>query len=318
MIEHRHGRDDALRVWHIPPSSESPLSKALPAEGYNLERQSPWLLHSVLVNTMNFCSFALCAAPSPSQDAVDSLVFAVPGTQDGYIHIHELPSEKGIHIVPPSPAVTKSLVMAIQLLTLADNTTLCLIVGNEAGGTSVQIFDAEHKVWTTVYAAQAHSQPILSLGITPTVGRYYTSSADAVIASHPLPKALGDSFSQDDMVKVNTGHAGQQSLSVRADGRIFATAGWDSKVRIYSAKSLKEVAVLKWHKEGCYAVSFGSISMSKAIGEELAKTESNATVAMLNQETNLTVQQRRNIKTQETHWLAAGSKDGKVSLWDIF
>jgi hypothetical protein len=46
---------------------------------------------------------------------------------------------------------------------------------------------------------------------------------------------------------------------VRSDGRILATGGWDTRIRIYSAKTLKEVAVLKWHKEGVYAVDFAKV-----------------------------------------------------------
>jgi hypothetical protein len=32
----------------------------------------------------------------------------------------------------------------------------------------------------------------------------------------------------------------------------------------------------------------------------------------------VTLAHRRDQKTTTTHWLAAGSKDGKVSLWDIY
>lgn len=32
----------------------------------------------------------------------------------------------------------------------------------------------------------------------------------------------------------------------------------------------------------------------------------------------LSVQQQRDEKARMTHWLAAGSKDGKVSLWDVY
>ena len=46
---------------------------------------------------------------------------------------------------------------------------------------------------------------------------------------------------------------------MRSDGNIFATAGWDSRVRIYSTKTMKEVACLKWHKKGVYATVFAEI-----------------------------------------------------------
>jgi len=32
----------------------------------------------------------------------------------------------------------------------------------------------------------------------------------------------------------------------------------------------------------------------------------------------MTVKEERDRKAKTTHWLAAGSKDGKISLWDIY
>ena len=37
-----------------------------------------------------------------------------------------------------------------------------------------------------------------------------------------------------------------------------------------------------------------------------------------NKEPGSLVQRRRDEKAQSTHWLAAGSKDGKISLWNIY
>ena len=120
---------------------------------------------------------------------------------------------------------------------------------------------------------------------------------------------------------------------------------------------MKEVAVLKWHKEGCYTTAFAAI-MSPAEGDGRPENEksvktisettesdssrldaegSDAKTDMLNvqgrgDQEGMTrtrthsglipavgsVQQRRQEKAQTTHWLAAGSKDGKISLWDIY
>jgi WD40 repeat protein len=129
----------------------------------------------------------------------------------------------------------------------------------------------------------------------------------------------------------STKHAGQQSLSVRSDGRLFATGGWDSRIRVYSAKTLKEVACLKWHKEGVYAVGFGDILDDEdgvqqredkhttglsALGGEVAI---NAEVPKSAVDNGLSkFQKQREEQIRKKHWLVAGSKDGKVSLWEVF
>ncbi|KIW36180.1 ASTRA-associated protein 1 [Exophiala oligosperma] len=57
----------------------------------------------------------------------------------------------------------------------------------------------------------------------------------------------------DSSSSIKTKHAGQQGLSSRSDGKIFATAGWDARVRVYSTRTMRELAVLQWHQQGCYA-----------------------------------------------------------------
>ncbi len=89
---------------------------------------------------------------------------------------------------------------------------------------------------------------------------------------------------------------------------------------------MKELAVLSWHKTGCYATEFAQTDVvvarparseqetdsnlgGREIGDMVLAKQSSAVAG---------IQQRRDEKAQTTHWLAAGSKDGKVSLWDIY
>lgn len=146
---------------------------------------------------------------------------------------------------------------------------------------------------------------------------YLTSSADAIIAKHPFP--IGEDISNTELkpIKISeTRHSGQQGLQIRSDGKIFSTAGWDARIRVYSTKSMNELAVLRWHRTGCYATAFAQIkhdftpSFDQNDGGEKAIVGQSSAVNA--------VQQKRDERAQSTHWLAAGSKDGKVSLWNIY
>ncbi len=139
---------------------------------------------------------------------------------------------------------------------------------------------------------------------------------------------------------VPTKHSGQQGCSYRNDGKLFATAGWDGAGRVYSGKTMKEVAVLKWGGgAGCYATAFAEagarcgkvaeVGVVEAGNEEGAVVEaststltstSNEVASPLMRQSGVvtSVQQRRDEKARSTHWLAIGAKDGKVSLWDIY
>lgn len=113
----------------------------------------------------------------------------------------------------------------------------------------------------------------------------------------------------------NTKHSGQQSLRVRSDGRIFATGGWDTRIRIYSTKTLKEVAVLRWHKEGVYAVDFAQVLDAGDLVRDV-EIDDGEVVKM---KTGLgKLQRQREEQMQLKHWIVAGAKDGKVSLWEVF
>ncbi|PNP50727.1 hypothetical protein THARTR1_08348 [Trichoderma harzianum] len=137
---------------------------------------------------------------------------------------------------------------------------------------------------------------------------------------------------------INTKHSGQQNLKVRSDGKLLATAGWDSKIRIYSARTLKELAVLSWHKVGAYAVAFATVdepsplsnppenaqsTPSEQPAENNAKEATSAspqaqqTVSLI-KGPGMSVKDRRLQLAKTAHWIAAGAKDGKVSLWDIY
>lgn len=252
------------------------------------------------------------------------------------------------------------MVMALSLFHLHCRLTLITVYENGLATVFQQDSDGS---WDLVYRAQTHSQPVLSLDISPDKEYFITSSADALLVKHPIPKPPASAAVLTDVAAaerdqssksssrigvsllsaalagepkparkpqklvpevqtqalkiVNTKHSGQQSLRIRSDGKIFATAGWDSKIRVYSAQSMKELAVLKWHQVGCYTVSFADLNVSvEEVSADRNSDSHNAAVAPRLAE--MTVKERRIREAKEAHWLAAGSKDGKISLWDIY
>ena len=281
------------------------------------------------------------------------------------------------------------MVMALSLFHHAESLTL--VAGYENGLGTVAQLDT-HGNWIVKYRAQCHSQPVLSLDISPSKDFFITSSADAIIAKHPLPRPPTAEPAKDEtqnaqpsiektlpntptpgptksllsaalsnnslstpaqpprpspaatqvvatkpLATINTKHSGQQSLVIRSDGRIFATAGWDAKVRVYSAKTLKEVAVLKWHQVGCYAAAFAAVERDAESAEQGSVDDGGVSTGEVGQGeggqqagegssslvpvpklVEMTVRDKRIRQARTAHWLAVGSKDGKVSLWDVF
>lgn len=374
-----HGRDNKLIVWRLSVEDEDAMSTILPLDPAPEPRMKPWMLHMLEVNTMNFCSFASSPGSAFGPAADSNLLVAVPNTlASEAVDVYSLPSQSRIHTVKLGD--DHGMAMALALVWLQN--VLTLVAGYENGMAIVAQL-ADDNSWSVVYRSQCHKQPILSLDVAPNLEYFLTSSADAMVAKHPLPShqpeatsLIGDSAETDaskvepretpasdngrakqkadhgkpvsllsaalasqppvkppraarkcevqtqPLKVVNTKHSGQQGLRVRSDGRIFATAGWDSRIRVYSAKAMREVAVLKWHPVGCFAVAFADITTGSSglkadqirVNDEEASSETRIVPRVL----DMTVKDRRMDQARRAHWLAAGSKDGKVSLWDVF
>ncbi|EAS35319.2 WD repeat protein [Coccidioides immitis RS] len=357
-----HGRDNALRVWRLNTKEEELLDKRLPIEENSTPKnmKEPWLIYSITVNALNFCGFSICFKPSLSYEpnlegscleqvsSVDALpgscmpkvssemFIAVPNAMNtGGIDIFHLPSQKRICIIYADKSVNTGMVMALEIF-FSSAGDLYVVSGYEDGQAMVHMQrgpiviedmdDASTWNWERIYLHRAHQQPILSLDVSPMhKSHFFTSSADAMIVRHPLPLRSDDVKSGDQVPLriVNTKHAGQQGLKIRSDEKILVTSGWDGRARVYSCKSIKELAVLKWHREGCYAIALAEIEADEPTThlptEPAEEKPESSTLIQRNQPRSLiAINQQRSRKAQLTHWIAVGSKDGKISLWDIY
>ncbi|CUS09725.1 unnamed protein product [Tuber aestivum] len=321
-----HGRDNKLFVWRV---EEEGMDVLLPVEDEVRWRRSPWLVASLDVNALNFCGFGGCAgATAAAATGEGGYLVAVPAplrAEDvgrfpclgvGCVDVMRLPDGARVYAGVRHEGVKTGMAMSLSMFYSGEH--LVLVAGYESGHAVVYKWDTKD-TWKVVYTHKPHSQPILSLSVSPTPDTnpyFITSSADSVIAKHPLPiltttpaPNTPDTPPPNEPIKVtDTRHYGQQSITIRSDGRIFSTAGWDSRIRVYSVKTMKELAVLKWHREGCYAVAFGEI-LDGGSGQEGGDGDGREV---------LSVEKRREKKVKETHWVAGGAKDGKVSLWEIY
>ncbi|SLM40286.1 WD40/YVTN repeat-like-containing domain [Lasallia pustulata] len=256
-----HGRDNKLAVWQLSVADEDVMDKTLPVNCTSPfpTPKDPWLLHSLTVNTLNFCSFAMCydtlSASLETNDRARPVLFAIPNTMDsGGIDIFQLPSEKRVSVIQAEKNTNTGMVMALGIV--AEGSRMLITAGYESGHTMVFAQGDPGAPWQPVYVAQPHTQPVLSLATSPLQDYYITSSADAVIAKHPLPSASSMWTTGVKPLKVlQTKHSGRQGLRIRSDGKIFSTAGWDARIRVYSAKTMNELAVLKLGSAGSENIS---------------------------------------------------------------
>lgn len=287
---------------------------------------------------------------APSDNAAQlPVLIAVPNAlNSGAIDIFHLPLERRISTIPADAASNTGMVMAVRLLISSSSGELYAASAYEDGQVMVLARRGRLKeqdilssaggnsipwTWEKLYSSRPHTQPVLSIDVAPSKNYFLSSSADAMLVKHPIPtpSAVAEYLEESPLKTVNTKHSGQQGLRIRSDGKIFATAGWDCRTRVYSCKTMRELAVLKWHQDGCYATAFAEVPIDSTDANENTPTMATESQSQERNEyphVRLTrrtegsslaaVQHQRNQKAQRTHWLAAGSKDGKISLWDIY
>ncbi|XP_054001009.1 guanine nucleotide-binding protein subunit beta-like protein 1 [Hylaeus anthracinus] len=85
--------------------------------------------------------------------------------------------------------------------------------------------------------------------------------------------------------KITLKNSGTSVIVIRPDSKIVAVGGWDSRVRIYSWKSLKPLAVLDQHRDTVHDIAYSLMRLDT-----------------------------RNDK----YVMATAAKDGYIALWDIY
>jgi len=286
-------------------------------DGADIDQEQPWLLHSFSVGALNFCAFDICPQSAEHANDHDELLLAAPnGLDSGGIDVFHLPSERRIMQSSSDKNIKTGMVMALSIFHDPLTKLLTLASGYEDGHVMLHTLNNTETTWQRRSTSKPHSQPVLSLDVSHTKEYLITSSADAVVAKFVVKDIISATNTSVPTKTANTKHSGQQDLRIRSDGKIFATAGWDARIRVYSAKTMKELAVLKWHKDGCYAVAFAD---TDATIRNRVMMGAEAELSPLLAKSALDViKQERATKAQTTHWLAAGGKDGKISLWDIY
>ncbi|CAG8452921.1 28315_t:CDS:2 [Dentiscutata erythropus] len=308
-----HGRDNTLNVWEFNQLSNI-------KDGGNKEESiKPEI--SLKVNSLNFCKFDFCYEVSHVEigDKRDELFIAVPSAKDSSgIDIWNLTNQKliassigldqnsktgycmAIKIFPNNTfqnfqSVTKNYFIlaayesgSVSLWSIIINTNE--LMSNEKDNATVE------KLWDR----KEHGESVLSIDLSSDKQFAISTSGDNKIVKYNFDEG----FKKEPLIKSTTvKYAGIAEVKIRSDGKIFATAGWDTNIRIFSSKSLKPLAILSYHRESVYALAFSRI------------------LSMDEQDRDKSIEEGKDLGNEERtekHYLIGGGKDQRISLWEIY
>ena len=290
------GRDGVARVWDARDNLRGPLAE-LPVQSYN------------------FCGCAPSPAAAASTDwdrgGSSQLLLALPNVDAQVVLMWDLRQHTPLPLRLAATAQqepgSKGAGMCMSLRFVGEQLVLS---GWEDG--SLRLFDLRRGA-TPISVRPLHSEPVLCLDTSPDNSAVVSGAADCVVAVTPIrrsraPSAAGaagatgcsascergdtaEAANHADAEDAELGapkvrlsipttgdaeHGGVQSVSVRPDGKLLASGGWDRRVRLWQWGKWKPLAVLQQHTGTVNAVHFSACS------RYMASASNDKTIAIWN------------------------------------
>ncbi|KAL3150822.1 hypothetical protein ABBQ32_000580 [Trebouxia sp. C0010 RCD-2024] len=177
------------------------------------------------------------------------LIVAIAGHDPAVLEIWNMQTGVPVQQLTQPAGHKHGMCMAVQLYTQKEQSVLHALVGYEDG--TVAVWDVT--AGRLVKSSQLHAEPVMALAVTADGSGGICAAADNKVQCFGLgsPSTLLQMLA---MLEVK--QHGIADICIRPDQRLFATAGWDGKVRLFHHKKMRPLAILQYHRKGVTALAF--------------------------------------------------------------
>ncbi|KAM9970050.1 hypothetical protein ACTFIR_001890 [Dictyostelium discoideum] len=233
------GRDGVIKIWSI-------VDNCTFKNTYRLETNSI---------SLGKCSSLSSNLLSISGSAID------PTSSTSQVEIWDLKNKQVINkLKPNNQQLFEKLGLPMSLKLYYENNDngnqsndqIRLCTGYENG--ELLIWDLRNTSIPLV-SSKLHTEPILSFALSNNSTKGISGSGDTNIIEFNI-NYESKQFNITKTHKLNNG--GISEIKIRNDEKIYATAGWDKRIRIFNFKKQTPLAILKYHTESVYSIDFNS------------------------------------------------------------
>ncbi|XP_033102242.1 guanine nucleotide-binding protein subunit beta-like protein 1 [Anneissia japonica] len=239
------GRDQSVCIWDVGEGRQEVI-KQLP------------------VSSVSFCKCALSVEDNGSH------MLATPTCEVATTRLFHLEDGEPICNLIPDKPESYGMVMCMEWIS-----THQLLVGYEDG--TVALWDSRKQ--KLLSKLKLHCEPVMCIDCSSITMEGISGSVDNSLKLWHID-STGISLTKEHELT----NAGLSDIKIRQDNRIFATGGWDSRIRLFTFKKCKPLAVLDYHTESIVSMAFSS-PLPEFDGYRL---------------------------------LAAGAKDNLISIWSLY
>lgn len=215
-----HNRSGKIKFWHLKSFTEFVLI-------------SNWNIPAI-----GFCSITILEEKS-------FVGFPMDNSDIGVRSFSLDQSNKKTFILTPKEK--KGMTMHLKLFNSNRDIAL-LLAGYEDGTLGIWDFDKE----TLLSSIKLFNDPVMALCLDSKTMKVVTGSAGKELKT----VSISDNLNLDLLDTVTTQFSGCSAAQIRSDSKLVFVGGWDGKVRVYSCKKMKLLAVLKYHTETINCICF--------------------------------------------------------------